>query len=118
MTDDKLDDMLATISMREWLDLKAELAEYKRKWTLERNERIRITDLYQAATSSHTAQPAEHPAAHASAPPDHKCSDCTIDKEPCAVCYHAWWVKKHSNVERVGEFSVRRLGDQTAGSPK
>ena len=36
-------------------------------------------------------------AMHASAPVDHKCSDCTIDEEPCPTCYAAWWQKRHPN---------------------
>lgn len=32
---------------------------------------------------------------HASAPPGSKCSDCTIDGEPCPTCYEAWWRTRH-----------------------
>lgn len=37
-------------------------------------------------------------ALHASAPEGHKCSDCTMDSEPCPQCYEAWWRKRHPNV--------------------
>ena len=41
----------------------------------------------------------EQPAGlHESAPPGYKCSDCTIDNEPCPACYKASWVKRHPNV--------------------
>ena len=42
-----------------------------------------------------------HPALHASAPPDSKCSDCTIDKEPCPTCYAAWWTRRHPHVHEI-----------------
>jgi hypothetical protein len=35
---------------------------------------------------------------HASAPTGHKCADCTMDGEPCPICYAAWWEKRHPNV--------------------
>lgn len=38
---------------------------------------------------------------HASAPPDHRCSDCTIDNEPCVTCYTAWWKKRHPHHREI-----------------
>lgn len=37
-------------------------------------------------------------AMHASAPPGHKCADCTIDHEPCPTCYAVWWRRRHPHV--------------------
>lgn len=45
--------------------------------------------------------PMSHPAVHASAPNGYKCSDCTMDQEPCPHCYEAWWKAKHPNVQFV-----------------
>jgi hypothetical protein len=42
---------------------------------------------------------------HASAPPDHKCADCEIDREPCPTCYYAWWTKRHPNTVQIGGFT-------------
>jgi hypothetical protein len=42
-----------------------------------------------------------HEAMHASAPPGHKCSDCTIDGEPCMTCYTAWWKKRHPHHHEI-----------------
>ncbi len=41
-------------------------------------------------------------ALHASAPPGYKCADCTMDNEPCPVCYAAWWQKRHPETHMVG----------------
>ena len=51
----------------------------------------RIADEAEAAQSASGAL-------HASAPEGHKCSDCTMDSEPCPQCYEAWWRKRHPNV--------------------
>lgn len=40
-------------------------------------------------------------ACHASAPVGYKCSDCTIDQEPCPACYKAWWQKRHPSTHEV-----------------
>lgn len=40
-------------------------------------------------------------AMHASAPPDHKCSDCTMDNEACPICYGAWWKQRHPHTVQV-----------------
>lgn len=45
-----------------------------------------------------------HIALHASAPKDHKCADCTMDREPCPTCYHAWWTKRYPNTHQIGGF--------------
>jgi hypothetical protein len=52
----------------------------------------------------HTArmQAFAHSALHSSAPEGHKCSDCSIDKEPCPTCYKTWWTKRHPNVTQLG----------------
>ena len=39
-----------------------------------------------------------HGALHVSAPKGYKCSDCTMDGEPCPDCYIAWWKKRHPDV--------------------
>lgn len=38
---------------------------------------------------------------HASAPPGYRCSDCTMDKEPCPTCYTVWWQKRHPNTNLI-----------------
>lgn len=38
---------------------------------------------------------------HSSSPEGMKCSDCTIDKEPCPRCYSVWWEKRHPNTSFV-----------------
>ena len=43
---------------------------------------------------------AQHAALHASAPKGLCCADCTMDGEPCATCYSAWWKARHP--EHVG----------------
>jgi hypothetical protein len=69
--------------------------------------KILISDIREAAVHGSMALGSElkferdaalHPAAHASAPTGFKCSDCTIDLEPCPRCYQAWWTAKHPNV--------------------
>ena len=42
-------------------------------------------------------------AMNASAPAGHKCSDCTMDNEPCPRCYKAAWKKKHPNTHQMPE---------------
>jgi len=42
-----------------------------------------------------------HAALHASVPKGCKCADCTMDQEPCPVCYSAWWKKRHPNVQHI-----------------
>lgn len=56
-------------------------------------------------------------ALHASAPEGYKCSDCTIDHEPCVDCYTVWWTKRHPNVHRIGEFVFRLDKDWQALPP-
>jgi hypothetical protein len=46
-----------------------------------------------------------HPAMHASAPPGYRCSDCTMDEEPCPPCYLAWWTKRHPNTIHAPELA-------------
>lgn len=49
------------------------------------------------------------PALHASAPKGLKCSDCTIDREPCPACYTAWWKAKHPEHYQPGWIDPRSL---------
>ena len=67
------------------------------------------------AAANYIAQGGEqipHEALHASAPAEHKCADCTMDKEPCPVCYAAWWKLKHHNCSLVGgEQTAETVGD-------
>lgn len=63
---------------------------------------VRLSDLDKvfAALDAREAA-AEEPltkAMHASAPAGYRCSDCTIDKEPCPACYAAHWRARHPNV--------------------
>lgn len=51
------------------------------------------------------------PALHASAPPGHKCADCTMDGEACPVCYTAWWRAKHPEHINSDAPSVLALAD-------
>lgn len=65
-----------------------------------------------ATLSAPCAEPSPHEALHASAPAEHKCADCTMDKEPCPVCYAAWWKLKHHNCSLVGgEQTAETVGD-------
>lgn len=48
-------------------------------------------------------------ALHASAPKGYKCADCTMDKEPCPICYAAWWQKRHPNTMQVGASAAPSL---------
>lgn len=43
------------------------------------------------AASKRDSADGQSGAMHASAPEGHKCSDCTMDCEPCPTCYEAWW---------------------------
>ncbi len=52
-------------------------------------------------------------AAHASAPEGCKCSDCSIDNEPCPTCYAAWWKKRHPNVEFIDAAALSRIPAST-----
>ncbi len=45
-----------------------------------------------------------HHACHASAPAGHKCSDCTMDREPCPLCYTAWWKARHPNTKQLPDY--------------
>lgn len=38
---------------------------------------------------------------HASAPAGMKCADCTMDEEPCPLCYEAWWQKRHPHTYQM-----------------
>lgn len=42
-----------------------------------------------------------HPALNSSAALGYKCADCTMDSEPCPVCYRVWWQLRHPNTTIV-----------------
>lgn len=55
-------------------------------------------------------------ALHASAMPGYKCSDCTIDKEPCVDCYAAWWIARHHDTHVVGGIvDGKRFAEEQCG---
>jgi hypothetical protein len=62
----------------------------------------KMVEKYTAPQQGEEEQP--HDALHASAPKGCKCSDCTMDKEPCQICYSAWWKKRHPNVQNIPEY--------------
>lgn len=55
-------------------------------------------------------------AKHASAPPGYKCSDCTMDDEPCPRCYTAWWQARHPDtcMVSVGDSELNALRAELA----
>jgi hypothetical protein len=57
-------------------------------------ERDRLADASRPEEQAHEAM-------HGSAPKGYKCSDCTMDQEPCPTCYTAWWKSKHPNHQEV-----------------
>lgn len=49
-------------------------------------------------------------AMHASAPVGLKCSDCTIDEEPCPACYGAWWRERHPHSREISSVTELPVG--------
>lgn len=68
-----------------------------------------------AKDSPPASQDARDAAMHASAPQGQKCADCSMDKEACPTCYHAWWTKRHPNVNFAFSGGQRLTVEQIEG---
>ena len=66
-----------------------------------RESYLECRQMWLNAPEFRNASPPDHPFLHASSPVGMKCADCTMDQEPCPMCYAAGWQKKHPNTHQV-----------------